>query len=471
MRKIFFVIITLLANIALSQNSIHISGRVINKDTNIPISNASVYIKDKYIGTVSNSEGIFNLNIPAYAINDSIVISCMGYKKVTQGIGRFSYHNDNIIKLIPDIILLNEMIIIPSDSALNILENSLNIMISNLRTDPFEIEGFYREEIKQNNKYAGFSEASFFGHNEGYNLVFSKEKYKYFPPGWFIIDNIRVSDYSIIYDDKGFPRNNIQLNNILFYEQAFILRKLLSKKWRKTQIYKYKSIEYQNGETILVFYFQPKNSKNKKLTFSSGKIYLSSRDYRILRIEFYRLKNSIFKHPFTLFQKEILNHSLTFNFVSIDNKSYLSNCIEEKEYIAYKWDSLCKPDTIYTKIEFYINKIDATKYNDNKLQEKYGSSISYFDDIKYLTNSSINIKEFNYNQSFWDNYPQSSTNTNWDKLNRDLSKTDKSLLNQFIENKGQIILSEESIHYLFKHYNKKSSTYAKSYNSYLLNIK
>jgi hypothetical protein len=457
---------------AFSQTGISLKGRIINKESKVFIPNVSVYISGINIGTSSDEKGYFGITIPKNTTNDSIIFSCIGYNTSKKAISNFKKNNTEIIELEPQVVLLNEMVIIPSNDALKILENSLTSILSNFPNKSYEFDAYYREQIEVNGKCEGFGESFLSGHSEGYSLDFTKDKYKYFPPGWFKINNCRVSDYSIIYDDKGFPRTNLKLSNILYFEHNFITRSLLSKKWRKSQIFTYSSIDYKNGETVLIFHFKPKKTSNKSIVYS-GNIYLSSNDYKILKIEFFTHSNNIIMHPFTLFNKKILYDTLCFNFIDISGKNFVSNCTRKFKYLSYKWDTLSKPDTIKTNQKYIVNRIETRVLEDKELERKYGSSISHFDKIRYLTNGNLNDKQYEYDSTFWNDCDicYSKSDNSWLKIKNDLSAPNNSIINQFIKNKGQIVLSKDSIIFLFNHYNKKADGYAKSYQAALLDCK
>ena len=62
------------------EHFINIKGRVTEKQTKKPIAYATISIKNKAIGTVTNTEGAFVFHIPKKYKNNSLVISSIGYK-------------------------------------------------------------------------------------------------------------------------------------------------------------------------------------------------------------------------------------------------------------------------------------------------------------------------------------------------------------------------------------------------------
>lgn len=63
----------------LSQALQKFSGKVVDKETNEPLPYASIIIKEKPIGTVTNADGEFDFYIPSEYSQDTLMISMMGY--------------------------------------------------------------------------------------------------------------------------------------------------------------------------------------------------------------------------------------------------------------------------------------------------------------------------------------------------------------------------------------------------------
>ena len=69
----------LLSHNLLADNNIILSGKITNKETKQPISNASIYFPDLKIGTNSNSDGSFTIkNLPKTKL--LIQISSIGFQ-------------------------------------------------------------------------------------------------------------------------------------------------------------------------------------------------------------------------------------------------------------------------------------------------------------------------------------------------------------------------------------------------------
>jgi hypothetical protein len=75
----------LLSSLAVAQD-ITISGRVTDAETKEPLPFASVWIKSKTIGTITNAQGDFDFHIPAEFRNETLVISMLGYNDFESGV-------------------------------------------------------------------------------------------------------------------------------------------------------------------------------------------------------------------------------------------------------------------------------------------------------------------------------------------------------------------------------------------------
>lgn len=106
------IFILLFYGLSYSQNSLSIKGRIFDSRSNKPIEYVNIGIFQKNIGTVSNSEGVFEIKIPGKYLNDSLTFSSIGYK--TKRVYISDLENDKMINilLVPKTIRLSEVKII-----------------------------------------------------------------------------------------------------------------------------------------------------------------------------------------------------------------------------------------------------------------------------------------------------------------------------------------------------------------------
>jgi len=139
------------------EKKIYISGEVVDNATGDPLPFATIAIKNKPRGTVTNINGLFALNITGEELQDTLVISYLGYLNraipVSQTVG-----NDFTFKLFRDYIPIPEIIIrtqVPSD----IIKRTISEIPANYGTTPASMWGFYREGILRGKELQLYSEA------------------------------------------------------------------------------------------------------------------------------------------------------------------------------------------------------------------------------------------------------------------------------------------------------------------------
>lgn len=90
-----------------------ISGKIINKETNTQIEFVNVGIPGKEIGTVSNEQGYYQLQISNENLNDTLFVSCIGYNSVKIKLNDLIKSADKNIYLTEKIIDLQEVLVRP----------------------------------------------------------------------------------------------------------------------------------------------------------------------------------------------------------------------------------------------------------------------------------------------------------------------------------------------------------------------
>jgi len=136
---------------------IFISGEVVDNVTDDPLPFATIAIRNKPRGTVTNINGFFAMNITAEELQDTLLISYLGYLNraipIAQIIG-----NNFTFKLFRDYIPIPEIIIrtqVPSD----IIKRAIREIPANYGTTPASMWAFYREGVLRGKEIQLYSEA------------------------------------------------------------------------------------------------------------------------------------------------------------------------------------------------------------------------------------------------------------------------------------------------------------------------
>lgn len=115
--KYILLLLIITSSVLHSQNtdSLRLKGKVIESSTGKPVPFAGIYLYKTTIGTISDSLGSFSLNIPKGRINDTLIVSSIGYSRFRQKISDYKNLKKIEIYLNDSIYLLEEVVAIAYD--------------------------------------------------------------------------------------------------------------------------------------------------------------------------------------------------------------------------------------------------------------------------------------------------------------------------------------------------------------------
>jgi hypothetical protein len=110
-------LVTLILVGLLTQNTLaqKLSGVILNKETQLPISYVNIGIPNKNSGTVSNADGKFELIIDEKNSKDSLKFSCIGYESKTINIQELLTNKLEKIELNEKITEIKEITVLPKE--------------------------------------------------------------------------------------------------------------------------------------------------------------------------------------------------------------------------------------------------------------------------------------------------------------------------------------------------------------------
>ncbi len=135
----------------------NISGKVTSYSDKISLPYASVGIRGKHVGTISNQDGKFTLTLSSENSKDTLVVSYVGFKNFETPVSKI-LNNQLEIKLIEDFISLQEVVIRNNDPK-SILKAAINKIELNYPQNAANLTSFYRESVLKNNKYMIYLES------------------------------------------------------------------------------------------------------------------------------------------------------------------------------------------------------------------------------------------------------------------------------------------------------------------------
>jgi hypothetical protein len=144
------------------QLSGYITGKLIDSKTSEPVPYATVHLKNSQVGVISNAEGDFSiLNNPRFQ-SDSLMVSCIGFHRLTMAFSLLKTSEMNYLKLEPNIYGLKEVTITARKRRLSpelIIARALSDIKKNNPTKPFSYVSYYRDYIKDSSNYLNLNEA------------------------------------------------------------------------------------------------------------------------------------------------------------------------------------------------------------------------------------------------------------------------------------------------------------------------
>lgn len=163
MNRIFFLQFLFFLSLQLpsqlqAQNALQIHGQITDQRTQEPLAFAHIGLQNSSIGSVSNIEGKFVFKIPETKKTDSLEVSYLGYEKYSMSLKGVDFNEALQIELVPSDISL-ATIEVRANGALGILKEALEKIPENYPTQPVMMEAFYREQLRENDKFVILSEA------------------------------------------------------------------------------------------------------------------------------------------------------------------------------------------------------------------------------------------------------------------------------------------------------------------------
>ena len=360
-------------------------GKVIDKDEKDALPYSSIFVYRKNIGTISNNDGEFELKIPESMKNDTIIISSMGYRQYRQPISGIIDGNYTI-SLEPTSVQLKE-IKVTVINAEDIISKILSKISLNYSRDNEIMTSFYREVLKQDNKYIDVSEALMEIRKASYDNSFAQDKVKFIKgrksPN---VKPFQFVDFKI----QGGPYYITKLDVVK------TLDSFLDPEFR--DFYKYymdEIIEIDNRDTYVI-HFKPKEKVDYPCY--QGRLYVDMSSFALVRAEFGLSRSGLkFAHESLIKKKP---------------KDFYVRPIKVDYNVSYrkvnnKWHLSTAKATINFRVKSKKDKINSIFHSDSELLI---TDFKPDDGAHYKKDEMFNSKDIfteivtNYEDGFWGDY-------------------------------------------------------------------
>ncbi|HEY5746346.1 MAG TPA: carboxypeptidase-like regulatory domain-containing protein [Chryseolinea sp.] len=350
-----------------------LSARVLDNETQEPLTYASIGIKGKPIGTISNLNGEFDFHFPSEYRNELLIISMIGYENFEAPIWSLLENNTKVILMSKSTTVLPEIVVTDSLTGGEILQVALSRVEQNFPMQPFMLDGFYRDVKKVGGTYISLLEAAVKIFDENYAEPRNKSKLR---------ERVKLVEVrkSLGYDNKFttyFGQRNLLedllLHNNIRYRQIDADDEFLS------NIVREKDSFYNDQEIYVV-----SNTKDFFL-----QVYINKADYSILHLEFEISGDSQEK------RKNLVSKFVSFK-KSIDFKRY-----DGKMYLNYI--------TVTSKERWYEASTDQFKFETELVQHLLinhvlPNPLSRVGTTEKMRNYGLQYQDYPYNKKFWDEY-------------------------------------------------------------------
>jgi hypothetical protein len=251
----------------------YITGKIIDDETSDPLPFATLALKNKGKGTVTNNNGDFGMKISSDLFNDTLSISYIGYLRREIPVKK-AFGNNLTIAMKREFISIPE-IIIKNHNPQEIINHARKAISHNYGDTPASMTGFYREGVFKKSELQTYSEAILQIYKSAYSGTLYGDQIKVFKSRK--IENIDRSDTLAIRLKAG-------LSTCIELDGAKNMFDFISGESMADYTYRITDIVTYDEESAYVIEFEQREIVD--LPLYKGTIYINTVDYGILNAEF-----------------------------------------------------------------------------------------------------------------------------------------------------------------------------------------
>ncbi len=339
-----------------------------------PLPYASVGLKGQAIGTVTNLLGEFDFHFPDTLANETFVISMLGYANYEVLASVLLQTPSPELLLAKSTTVLNTLIISDTLSGGDVFRIALMRMEENHPSEPYLVDGFYRDLKKIGNTYVSLLEAAIKVYDEDFREPRNKFKLRERVQLLEVRRSIGYSNrFTAYFDEDNLLEEMLLHNNIRYrqFPQEEIFFESLQR--GKNTVY--------NGQDVFVIFHR----EDFRLT-----LFVDQKTFGVLRMEYEQ----------DAVQPINKKRGLTSKFVglkkTIDYKYY-----QGKLYLSYI--------EVLSKINWYDINTDSLKFETELAQHLVINQVFPHTDERIPVTSKmrrygLQYQDLPYNKKFWSEY-------------------------------------------------------------------
>lgn len=379
------------------QDYFTLTGKVLDKKNNQPVSYAHVGIPEKGIGTTTAYDGSFEFKVPQQYASSTMIVSFMGYKTYKNPIK--NYKNGSTIYIEQSSTDLIEVVVMGDNAVEDIIRKAVKNIPANYPVHPTTVLGFYRESLTDDSlRYRYMAEGVLNIYKTSYEKTAGEQV------GLVQARKINLKDPLDTTVHSGLSSGHMAGHRFDFVKnrEDFIDENFFP-------VYKYwiEKITTYNDRPVYIIGFtkdedaEPRSQKRSKwkaladgLTGKKrnntrvegrmkGRIYIEQGSYAFIRAEFEILPEGLRKYDdYPLYAGSWQGNKYVVNYRKVGNKWYFSDALREG---------------IRPNGGLYANEIKITEINTEK-----SSPIPYLERME-RGYQFVNLTG-SYDEEFWKNY-------------------------------------------------------------------
>jgi hypothetical protein len=264
----------------------YITGKIVDNETSEPLPFATIALKNKGKGTVTNVNGDFGLKIGSDFFSDTLSVSYLGYQGREIPV-KDAFGNNLTISMKREFISIPE-IIIKNHNPQDVIFRALKAIPHNYGDTPAAMTGFYREGVMKKSELQTYSEAILQIYKSAYTGTLYNDQIKVYKSRK--VENTDRSDTLAIRLKAG-------LSTCLELDGAKNIFDFLTNQSMSDYTYRLTDIVTYDEESAYAIEFE--QHENVDLPLFRGTIYINTVDYGIFNAEFeinpkliHKMKNS-----------------------------------------------------------------------------------------------------------------------------------------------------------------------------------
>lgn len=364
---------------------IRFRGKILDGEEKSALPYSSISVLRKNLGTISNIDGDFELKIPELMRNDTLVISCLGYKQQRLPVSGIDC-DSCIFMLQPVSVQLNEIRVTVID-ANEIIKKLISKISLNYAIAPEIMTAFYREILQQDNQYIDVAEALLEIRKSPYDNSFTEDKIKLVKGR----KNLNIKPFQIVdFKIQGGPYYATKLDVVKTLD-SFLDPESLDQ-------YRYfldETIEFNNRDTYVI-QFKPRE-KTDNLSYQ-GKLFIDMSTFALVHANF-SLSRSGLKYAHQLLIKK-------------KPKDFYVRPVKADYSVSYRkinnqWHLNNAQTSVNFKVKSKNDKVNSTFHSASELLI---TDFKPEEGEKYKRNELINSKDIftemitSFDEHFWDDF-------------------------------------------------------------------